>query len=376
MFLPTYIKLAENGVNMMSRPATSAAKLDEAYYDTKTLTKGERQQAMALLAEQNVPEGSIFVVSSDDTGSFELVPDPEKEGEKSDIDWGALRGRERGELIVKKFLERPDWANIETVVIPGCGSSTLGAAAFAKSVAGIQKTAEGSKQTVAAIVAGQGAFDQWLEAASGGLIMAPMANLLHAIDPILELTAKANPVLAEIYINDLIDAIQEAGTLYALLKARVVEGTLNKLNMIVSHSKANWAVLVALLAFELELPELERLGKLADPEQRIAVVTFGNPVNLPDMRPAMKKLFHYHQFVGAVDKLAFSCSMKAWKLKLNDDEKLNPHDPVFDPEADPNELMLADTEHHLFAKRDPETQEELKPYHMPIERILPQLRRH
>jgi hypothetical protein len=38
--------------------------------------------------------------------------------------------------------------------------------------------------------------------------------------------------------------------------------------------------------------------------------------------------------------------------------------------------MFADTEHHLFAKRDPESGEELKPYHMPIEKILPRIRQH
>ena len=196
------------------------------------------------------------------------------------------------------------------------------------------------------------------------------------LDPILEFTAKVNPVVAEIYINDLVDAIHEAGTLYALLKARLVEGTFKNLNMIVSHSKGNWAVLVALLAFELEVPELERLAKLRDPGQRIAVVTFGNPVDLPDMYPTMNTLFHYHQFVGAVDKLAFNTSLRAWKLKFNYEEKLDPHKPIFDPKANPNELMLADTEHHLFAKLDPDTGKELKPYHMPIEQILPQIRRH
>jgi hypothetical protein len=372
MLLPTFIKLAENGVNMLARPGTSAAKFDEAYYDTQKLTKGERQQAMALLAEQNVPEGSIFIVSSGNKQSFDLVPDPENKGE---IDWSSLRGHQRGKKIVEKFLENSGWADIETVAIPGCGSSPLGAAAFAKSVAEIYRTQE-TDGTVAAIVTGEGAFDQWLEAMSGGMLMAPMANALNALDPILELTAKVNPIAATIYINDLIGSINEAATLFALLKARLVDGTFKKLNIVVSHSKGNWAVLVALLAFELELPELERAGKVKDPGQRIAVVTFGNPVDLPNMHPTMDKLFHYHQFVGGVDKLAHNCSMRAWKLHFSGDVKLDPRDPIFDPNADPDERMFADTEHHLFAKRDPESGEELKPYHMPIEKILPRIRQH
>lgn len=375
MFLPSFIKLAENGINMWSRPATSAAKLDEAYYDTAKLTKGERRQAMALLAEQNVPEGSIFILSSGKKQSFDLAPDPEEEGSNAGLEWGALTGRQRGEKVVEKFLENPARAGIETVVIPGCGSSPLGAAALAKSVAEID-AADGSDKTVAAIVAGQGAFDQWLEITSGGMLMAPMANALNALDPLLETTARTNPGAAKAYVDDLIDAIHEAATLYALLEARLVDGTFENLNMIVSHSKGNWAVLTALLALELALPELESAGKLRDPGRRIDVVTFGNPINLPDMHPAMKKLFHYHQFVGAADKLAHNCSMKAWWLQFNGEEKLDPHKPDFDPKADPDEWMLADTEHHLFAKPDPETREELKPYHMPIEQILPKIRQH
>ncbi len=375
MLLPTFIKFAENGVNMLSRPGTSASKLDEAFYPTKKLTPVEREQAMALLAEQNVPEGSIFIVSSGGKDRFELVTDPAQKETKSGLDWTAPRGRQQGERVVEKFLENPAWTGIETVVIPGCGSSPLGAVALGKSVAEIYAT-QGSGKTVAAILAGQGAFDQWLEAMSGGMLMAPMANALNAFDPFLEFIAEVNPTLARLYIDDLIDAMHEAATLYALLKARLVDGTFGKLNMIVSHSKGNWAVLAALLAFELDLPELEGAGRLRVPGRRIAVVTFGNPVDLPDMHPTMKKLFHYHQFVGGADRLAHNTSVKTWKLHFTGDGKLDPRKPDFDPKADPDERMLADTEHHLFAKKDRETGQEHKPYHMPIEQILPRIRPH
>ena len=122
----------------------------------------------------------------------------------------------------------------------------------------------------------------------------------------------------------------------------------------------------------MDLPELEGSGRLREPGRRIAVVTFGNPVNLPDMRPTMKKLFHYHQFVGGADMLAHANSMRTWQLHLTGDGNLDPQNPVFDPKADPNERMLADTEHHLFAKTDPEH----RPYHMPMEKILPRIRPH
>jgi hypothetical protein len=372
MFLPTFIKLVENGVNTLSRPATSSAKNDEKFYDTEKLTLSEREQAMALLAEQNVPEGSIFIVCPG-KDRFDVVPDPYDQ--KTNGEFGLLSGRQRGAKVVEAFLANSEWADIETVVIPGCGSSPLGAAAFAKSVAEIYRT-NGSDKAVAAIVAGQGAFDQWLEAISGGMLMAPMANALNALNPLLELTATVNPILAKMYFNDLLDAVQEAATLYAMLRARLVDGTLRNLNMIVSHSKGNWAVLIALVAFELELPELKRADKLKVPEQRIAVVTFGNPVDLPDMHETMKDLFHYHQFVGAMDKLAHNCSMRAWKLRFNREERIDPREPIFDPTAHPDERMVADAEHHLFAKTDSETETELKPYHMPIRRILRQILRH
>ena len=210
--------------------------------------------------------------------------------------------------------------------------------------------------------------------------MAPMANVLNAFDPFLEWTAKVNPVVAKMYLDELLDAIHEAATLNALLRARLVEDAFptpfEKLNMVVSHSKGNWAVLVALLAFELELPEFERAGKLRAPAKRVDIVTLGNPVDLPDMHPSMKKLFHYHQFVGAVDKLAHNTSMKAWKLHFSGARKVDPSNPVFDTKADPDEQMFANTEHHLFAKLDPQAEEEVEPYHMPIEKILPLIRQH
>ena len=320
----------------------------------------------------------MFIVSAGKKESFDVAPDPDSD-QKSGMDWGGLRGRQRGEKVVEAFLGNRDWADIDTIVIPGCGSSPLGAAALAKSVAEINKT-KGSDKAVAAIVAGQGAFDQWMEATSGGMLMAPMANVLNTFDPLLELTSQVNPVGARFYVNDLLDAIHEAATLHSLLMASLVEGTsdnaFDQLEMIVSHSKGNWAVLVALLALELDLPELERKGLLQEQRKRISVVTFGNPVELPDMHPTMKTLFHYHQFVGELDKLAHNCSMRAWKLHFGGSEQLDPHDPTFDPEADPDERMVAGTEHHLFAKIDSETGEERKPYHMPIERILQRIRQH
>lgn len=122
--MPSLIKMYENSVNMMGLPGKSAAKADEDFYDTDTLSPGERQQAMALLAEQKAVEGSIFILRPTDSNQFEVVYADER-----------LSGRKRGEAVVRlfeDFLKQNPEVAVDTVVIPGCGSSPLGAATLGK----------------------------------------------------------------------------------------------------------------------------------------------------------------------------------------------------------------------------------------------------
>jgi hypothetical protein len=380
MFLPSVIKFMENGLNMMSKPGTSAAQVDEMFYDTEKLSPEERRQAMALLGEQKLPEGSIFVMEpGEDRKSFGVVPDPGDDKGKIASECNELGGRERGAKIVELFLQSEEWPDIETVVLPGNASSPLGTAAFGKSVAEIiseiiRKTDGEAKEgkKVAAIVVGQGAFDQWMESTSGGMLMAPTANFLNAWNPFLEPIARLNPPGAAKYVDEFLDAMHDAATLYALLKARFVEKDKNnekhkfeKLNMIVSHSKGNWAVLAALLAFELDLLDL------ADkPEKPIKVVTFCNPVALPDMKEEMKAFFQYFQFFGGDDFLAHNCSARAWTYRLTRADNLNADNPVFEITDDPVELMVVGAGHHLSRN------EAFKEHHMPIDKILPPIYKH
>jgi len=362
------MKFLENGFSMMSNPGTSAAKTDEKFYDTKQLSSGERRQAMALLAEQNLPEGSICVMKPGKQEDFDVVPDLEQEKKgKSRADWSKLSGCERArEIVGERFLKNSEWAGIDTVVIPGCGSSPLGAAALGKTLARMYNT------KVAAIAAGQGAFDTWMEAKSGAMLMAPMANALNAFNPWLEASAPLNPTAARDYIHDLLDAIHEAATLYELLEARLLEkGKFDNLSMIVSHSKGNWAVLTALLALELAHGEtLATKYKDSKELEPIDIVTFGNPVDLPDMHKIMLKLFRYYQFVGEKDVLGHNCSAIAWFLHLRNEEKLDPNDPELEglPVAK-LEKIVANAGHHLAPN------EEFKPIDpMPIEEILKKIR--
>jgi hypothetical protein len=364
--MPGLVKMYENSVNMMGLPGKSAAKADEDFYDTKTLSDAERQQAMALLAEQKAVEGSIFLLYPNKPGQ-----DPHNRFDEFCAN-ERLTGLKRGEAVVRDFedfLKKHPEVAIDTVVIPGCGSSPLGAAALGKAVAEI------IQKPVAAIIAGQGAFDMWMEAASGGTLMAPMANTLNAFDKALELSVQVNPIAkawAQMYFRDLTGTMHEAATLYALLKSRLVDEKFvlrdpqaPKLNMIVSHSKGNWNVLVALLNFEFELAE-----KIAEKNpgvkfgKRIDVVTFGNPVDLPNMHEMMKTLFHYHQFAGTSDLLMALNSSKTLISKILMEGKVHPNRP-FDPSEDPDVRLFEGCRHNLIKGRKD---------HMPIEDILPAIR--
>lgn len=401
MSLPSLIKFAENRLNLWwglgtSRPGTSLAEWDTEFYPTDELTRYERRQAMALLAELNLPEGSIFVMEPDKKPEpkafFEVVPDPdpeepEEEG-KTARDLSKLGGISRGAKIVE-LLKKEKHDDFDTVVITGNASSPLGSAALGKMVANLYKT------KVASIVAGQGAVDYAMESSSGSMLSL-MANMLNTFDPMFERLAQAFGSSSDIYVREVVDAMPDAGTLYALLKARLLEGQFEKLNMIVSHSKGSWAVLAALLAFELELENTEK-----KPRWPIDVVTFGNPVHLPDMKTKkMKNFFTYFQFVGEVDPLAHTTSLGPWgrtwmlhvpssmleKLQATGAEKLlDPEDPKFDrSNADETgllELMVARTGHRLSkcARDDLKLCSGLMMVErwacrMPIEKILPQIR--
>lgn len=367
--MPSLIKIYENSFNMVGRPK-SPAKADERFYDTDTLSDGERDQAMALLAEQKAPEGSIFILYPNNC--FKLYSG--QRPERFDVACADKRliGLKRGEATVQEFenfLKKHPEVSIDTVVIPGCGSSPLGAAALGKAVAEI------TGKPVAAIVAGQGAFDMWMEAASGGTLMAPMANTLNAFDKALESSVKTNPMAkawARMYIEDLANTMHEAATLYALLKTRLVDEKFllrdpqaPKLNMIVSHSKGNWNVLVALLNFEFDLAEkIAEKNRGVKVGKRIDVVTFGNPVALPDLHEMMKTLFHYHQFAGTSDLLMWANSSKTLISQILMAGKVHPN-KEFDPREDPDVRLWDGRRHNLIKHRED---------HMPIEDILPAIR--
>jgi len=362
MIVAKLIKRMETEVNRFWLMGKSDAETDEMFYDTAKLTQGERHQAFVATSAQTVPEGSIFLVNADpESTGFEvfICTDP------------AVEGAARAKAVVKAFEEHVAAKKIaiDTVVIPGCGSSPVGAAALGKSVA------LSLGKPVAAIVAGQGAMDKWCEALSGGMLMGPTAKLLNFFDKPMEYMVKVNPFArdwARSCTRELIDAICEAGTLVELLKGRLLSKTgggftLNdaktrKLDMIVSHSKGNWAVQAALLNFEFDVAE--RIERPATIDKRIDVVTFGNWVDLPDQDELVKELFHYHQFIGTHDKLAMLNSPSLALAKLLFNMQLDTMKPA-DHTRDADEMLFFGRDHNLVQSKDD---------HMPIEKLIPAIR--
>lgn len=365
MIWQALLRSVERRMNLNIPAGVSEAETDQKYYDTDALTPAEKQQALDLTHDHSAPEGTILVVEDGaDADGFEVIRCPDDR----------LDGRQRGEAVVGEFLKRHWPGDVRTIAIPGNATSPLGAAAFAKAVAKIVK------QPVAAIVVGQGAYDKWNESFAGAFLMSIPANMFNALDPLIEVAAQSNPVLREglrAYVNQVVDAIDEASTLCALLRNLIVDEHCKlrdpperNLDLLVSHSKANWGLQAALINFELDLGE-----KIADQSAAITrpvdVVTFGNPVDLPDMMPIMRSLFRYHQFVGDSDYLGMKCSWRDWQLSFKGPQKLDPRDPKFDPRAAPEEWLVADVGHHLVDQQKKDGLSEVKPYHMPIEIIIP-----
>ncbi len=354
MFLADLIAMAETARKSWT-PQASFAKWDEMFYDTALLTPQERTEF-----EKALPEGAILIVDKPggDNPKVELcqATDPLSSGE----------GRAKGVLedFKAKTAGKPA---IDTFVIAGNASSAVGAVALGRSVAKCLNT------RVAAIISGQGGYDWIFETLSGGFLLAPTAKLLHAFGEPFEFTAEVNPLARDLIADDIQDvtrSLHEAATLFEILKDRLIEAKDGQivlkaaadrhLRMIVGHSKANWPILAALLNFELNIAD--KLQPAAENEPKTHIVTLGNWVSLPDMDPLMGQLFHYHQFVGMLDTLAWSASTSGVRKMIHHWHLANGL-PV-DHKRNPDELVYLGCGHNLI---------KANPFHLPIERILPEV---
>ena len=104
-------------------------------------------------------------------------------------------------------------------------------------------------------------------------------------------------------VQDVTKRDNEAATLFEILKDQMLKQTPQglslrkpaerKLKMVVGHSKGNWGILCALLNFELNLADLFARPAEDMRKPKVHIVTFGNWVSLPDLKPIMHDLFHY-----------------------------------------------------------------------------------
>lgn len=331
------------------------ALADEMFYDTSLLLPDERVVAYASRAT----EGSIMIVRPDGGGLeiFECA-DPR------------LTGTRRACNVVDQldaWLAAHPAIAIDTVVIPGCGSSPVGAAALGKTVARILT------RPVLAIVSGQGRLDAMFEIWSGGMLMGPTGRLFSSVHLMLHFLAGAQPFAswAAAEAAEFVEAIQESATLKVLIDRRLLTTAphggrsvraagARGLNTIVSHSKANWAVLATLLDFELET--LPQLTLPATPLGRsIDVVTFGCWVDLPDRFAEMGRLFHYHQLYGSADILALLNQAPQASMRLGVAGRIDLLQEV-DPTRSPDEMIVAGRGHNLVQGNM---------IHIPIEDLLP-----
>ncbi len=129
------------------------ARFDEMFYDAGVLSAEEKRVAY----ESRAAEGSIILVQPAG-GSLETF----------ECTAASLSGTDRARNVVDQldaWLAGHPALAVDTVVIPGCGSSPVGAAALGKTVAMILN------RPVLAIVSGQGKLDTMFEVCSGGMLM-------------------------------------------------------------------------------------------------------------------------------------------------------------------------------------------------------------
>lgn len=362
MLLAKAIQAMESMLQTLPRAGT-ASKYDPEFYAVHSLTPHERD-----LFEQGVlcaSEGSILIVHPAADAKDILVctsPDPAATGEALGKD--ALAS-------LKATIVREGLAEVDTVVIPGNATSPIAAAALGRTVA------DSLNKPVAAIVTGAGAADTVFETLSGAYLMAPAANLLYNWDSLLHETMKRNPfgkaVIAK-DVQELTNSIGEAATLFEILKDRMIEQTPQglrlrvpadrNLKMVVSHSKGNWGVLCALLNFELNIVDLVAAPPGARTDPQVHIVTFGNWVSLPNLKPIMAELFHYHQFMGTHDPVGGMGSTYGYaRLALGG--KFANDDQAVDHSKNPDEVLYFKCSHNV----DPG-----KTDHMPIDQILPKIK--
>lgn len=362
-YLPNVLKFFESTKNPYNPFHYLNSAVDMMFYDVSTLSFAELNQAVW----DPQLEGSILIMRPGKAQSGYAVCVPQDTG---------LSPAQRAEAVIGQFdhyLATHPGLCVDTIAIAGCGSSTVGAAAFGKAVAEILR------KPVATIVTGGGLGDAKGEVL-GGMMLGAMSQFLHAVDAVVhsEMRNASRRDWMREELEGFLQGMPEAETLRMLLAREIfgectTEGTALQcrekqacgLKTIVSHSKGDWVVWGALLGIEFlaNRPGTSVSVPADDKKPHIDVVTFGCIVDLPEM-PGNEKLqgiFHYHQYVGLLDTmlgLTQSPYQKSFELLWKG--IFDGFEPAY--LSAPDECLIPLAGHNLAS---------FNPTHMPIEKLLP-----
>jgi hypothetical protein len=244
-------------LNLFKLPIEERNQLiDVAFYDTEALTPQERAGLSPLI---------------DLKGTILVVP-PRAAG----------RDIRRYQNALRFMLKEGN--NVGAIAVAGVGSSVLGTAALARSVAdcyGID---------VAGIVSGYGLSDLLAEALGGWFFYGQIDRYRHAAEVVAEKLLNPLPQAPEnwkprVAAPFVAAGNSDVGTLLDILLARP-----KKLRLLVGHSKGNLLISYALHHM------VEELGRRPHPlYDELAVVTLGAVVGLP------REFERQHQFLGEYD---------------------------------------------------------------------------
>jgi hypothetical protein len=229
---------------------------DSLVYDTNALSEKQKE----ALLERTALEGSIIVVWPGKSERIEFC--------------------DTADQFLKQYRGK---RSIDAITIAGVGSSDLGTAAFAKSVAnGLDRPAIG-------IVTGYGIAD-WMSEAMGGFLWFGMRNRVQSLMDYM--SGALEGAFTDMLLGQngflfteqkYIPGLPECSSLLKLLQANQ-----NTTKILVGHSKGNFSIANSLVGLQ------ERVETI---NHDMAIVTFGCGVRLPD---GFDKV---HQYVGTLDFL-------------------------------------------------------------------------
>jgi len=259
--------------------------VDSVFYDVSDLTFEEWLQ-LSPLADK---KGKIIVISPSASVAPGGKPMPIRHYESSD-----------------EFLLSDDWKNVVAIAIAGVGSSVIGTAALARSVA------DACKGDVAGIVSGYGLSDVILEGLGGWFFYGKIDQFRYEMQAVLEdMSAMVSANFARggdvkkylrKYFDTPLDAYvpsnPDVSALHDILLDRYVQDDgSKKLKLLIGHSKGNLLISSVLNHMSYSLRDN---SKTRDPFQNLAVVSLGAVVDIPNDMILEK---NQYQFLGTLDVL-------------------------------------------------------------------------